>query len=131
MRSILLIEDDDLFREALADALAERGFNVTQAADGKLGLAQFRLQPTDLVLTDLVMPNQEGIETILALRRESPCVGIIAMSGGLAHDAPLYLQIAGKMGAARTLLKPFTLAALLTAIEEVLAGGADQPPSAP
>ena len=68
----------------------------------------------------MVMPNKEGLETVADLRREDPTVGIIAMSGGLAHSAPLYLKLAGAYGAMRTLRKPFALAALLTAIEEVL-----------
>mgnify|MGYP001567311513 CR=1 FL=1 len=121
MPSILLIEDDDLFRDALAGALTERGYMVTEAADGEQGVKLFRAEPTDLVITDMVMPNQEGLETIAGLRREDPNVGIIAMSGGLAHDGPLYLKLAGSLGATRTLKKPFGLPALLVAIEETLA----------
>jgi DNA-binding response OmpR family regulator len=124
--SILLIEDDDLFRDALGNALIERGYTVTQACDGEEGLRLFRVEPTDLVLTDLVMPNKEGIEIIAQLRRSHPQLGIIAMSGGLAQDASLYLKIAGALGANRVLRKPFDLPALLTAIEEVLAGSGDR-----
>ena len=90
MPSILLIEDDDLFREALATALKERGYAVTQARDGDEGLRIFRVEPADLVLTDLVMPNKEGVGTIMELRRGNPNLRIIAMSGGLAFDAPRY-----------------------------------------
>jgi DNA-binding response OmpR family regulator len=121
MSSILLIEDDDLFREALADALTERGYAVTQAADGEIGVKLFRAAPTDLVLTDIVMPNKDGVTVVAELRREFPGVGIIAMSGGLALDPALYLKIAGGIGANRTLKKPFTLPTLLQAIGEVLA----------
>ena len=121
MPSILIIEDDDLFREALAGALTERGYKVMQAADGEQGVKLVRTEPTDLVITDMVMPNKEGIETIIQLRRDYPSVGIIAMSGGLAQNAPLYLKLAGSLGATRTLKKPFGLPALLTAIEETLA----------
>ncbi|MBI4624944.1 MAG: response regulator [Verrucomicrobia bacterium] len=120
MPSILLIEDDELFRDALATALSERGYTVTQAEDGEQGVKLFRAAPTDLVLTDIVMPNKEGIATVQELRRDHPALGIIAMSGGLAHDAPLYLKLAGALGATRTLKKPFSLPTLLTAIEEVL-----------
>ena len=80
----------------------------------------FRAAPTDLVITDLVMPNREGLETISALKREYPKLGIIAMSGGIALDSPLYLKLAGSLGAMRTLQKPFDLPTLLTAIKEVL-----------
>ena len=67
------------------------------------------------------MPNQEGVVTIMELRRDYPKLGIIAMSGGLAHDAPLYLKVAGALGANRTLPKPFTLPTLMAAITDVLA----------
>lgn len=122
MPSILIIEDDDLFREALGDALVERGYTVYRARDGNEGMNLYRVEPTDLVLTDIVMPNQEGTATIGMLRREFPAVGIIAMSGGLAHDAPLYLKIATAFGANRALKKPFTVDALSEALAAVLAG---------
>jgi DNA-binding response OmpR family regulator len=69
--SILLIEDDELFRETLATALTERGYTVLQARDGEEGLRIFRVEPADLVLTDIVMPNMEGIATVVELRRVS------------------------------------------------------------
>ena len=131
MPSILLIEDDDEFRETLANALTERGYTVTQAEDGEQGVKRFRAAPTDLVITDIVMPNKEGLATVVDLRRDYPKLGIIAMSGGAAHEPALYLKIAGVLGATRTLKKPFDLPTLLTAIEEVLAGGGGQKPPAP
>lgn len=121
MATILLIEDDELFRSTLAEALISQGYTVTQAADGDEGVKMFKLRPTDLVLTDVVMPNKEGIATVRELRRANPGLGIIAMSGGLASDAPLYLQLAGGLGADRTLQKPFPLPVLLQAVKEVLA----------
>lgn len=121
MPSILLIEDDELFRSTLAEALISQGYTVTQATDGEEGVKMFKDRPTDLVLTDVVMPNKEGIATVRELRRANPSLGIIAMSGGLASDAPLYLQLAGGLGADRTLQKPFPLKVLLQAVKEVLA----------
>ena len=121
MPSILLIDDDELFRHALATALTERGYAVRQARDGEEGLRLFHVEPSDLVLTDIVMPNKEGIETVMELRRTNPELGIIAMSGGLAKDAPLYLKLVGALGANCTLKKPFALPALLTAIDKVRA----------
>ena len=121
MPSILLIEDDELFRESLATALTEHGYAVTQAEDGEQGIKRFRAAPTDLVITDIVMPNKEGVATVADLRRGFPRLGIIAMSGGAAHEPALYLKIAGALGATRTLKKPFSLPTLLTAVEEVLA----------
>jgi DNA-binding response OmpR family regulator len=131
MPSILLIEDDELFRDALANALTEQGYTVTLAEDGEQGVKLFRATPTDLVITDIVMPNKEGIATVVELRRDFPQLGIIAMSGGAAHEPELYLKIAGTFGATRTLKKPFNLPTLLTAIEEVLAATGQDKPAAP
>ena len=121
MPSILLVDDDELFRDALADVLIAWGFTVTQAADGVQGVKLFKTEPTDLVLTEIVLPNQDGITTVKELRRAHPDVGIIAMSGKLAVDPDLYLKIAVAFGANRKLKKPFDLSALQTAIEDVLA----------
>lgn len=123
MPSILIIEDDELFRSALAEALISQGYTVREAADGEEGVKSYREQPADLVLTDVVMPNKEGIATVMELRRAYPKLGIIVMSGGLAKDAPLYLQLAGGLGADRTLQKPFPIVTLLQAVAEVLAQG--------
>jgi DNA-binding response OmpR family regulator len=121
MPSILLIEDDDQFREALAFALVACGFTVRQAADGEQGVKLFRATPSDLVITEIVMPNKDGTAAVAELRREFPSLGIIAVSGRRAQDAPLYLKIAEGFGADRTLKKPFTFADMFEAIEEILA----------
>ena len=118
MPSVLLIEDDDQYREALAIALVACGYTVTQAKEGEQGVKLFRVKPTDLVITEIVMPNKEGTAVVAELRREFPDVGIIAVSGGRAQDAPLYLKIAEGFGADRTLKKPFTFATLFHALEE-------------
>mgnify|MGYP001337934185 CR=1 FL=1 len=121
MTSILLIEDDKLLREVLATALTQHGYAVAQAEDGEQGVKLFRAGPTDLVITDIVMPNKDGVATIADLRRDYPKLGIIAISGNVPHGRGLYLKIAGGLGATRTLAKPFAHATLLTAINEVLA----------
>jgi len=121
MCSILLIEDDGLFRETIADALVAHGYAVTQAPDGEKGAKLFRAAPTDLVLTDIVMPDREGVATIIELRRDCPNLRVIAMTREPARVASLYLKIAGAVGATRTLKKPFALSTLLAAIEETLA----------
>ena len=129
MPSILLIDDDELFRDALAKVLIGWGFCVTQAADGVQGVKLFSAEPTDLVLTELVLPNQDGITTVKELRRAHPDVGIIAMSGKLAVAPDLYLKLAAAFGANRTLKKPLDLSTLQTAIEDVLAeSGETSPP---
>ena len=118
MPSILLIDDDDRYRDALAVALFACGYTVTQAKEGEQGLKLFRAKPTDLVITEIVVPNKDGTAVVAELRRAFPDVGIIAVAGGRAHDAPLYLKIAEGFGADRTLKKPFTFATLFHAIEK-------------
>jgi len=128
MARILLIEDDDLLRDVLAQSLIAAGHEVVQASNGEEGVQLFRAAPTDVVVTDLVMPVQEGVETIMQLRACRRDLPIIAMSGGVPNSK-LYLSIAGRMGAQRILAKPFTPAQLLAAIDEALARE-ESPPSA-
>ena len=131
MASILIIEDEDLLREVLVQALTLAGHVVYQASDGRQGCDLFLAASPDLVLTDIIMPGQEGIETIVKLRHQRPNVAIIAMSGGATHSK-FYLNIAAKLGAHRVLAKPFSPTDLTQLIDEVLAGkkpAAPPPPS--
>lgn len=125
MNSILLIDDDEALREALRVALERAGYNVVIAGDGKEGLQLYRRLRPDLVVTDIVMDGQEGIEIITTLRRESPLVKIIAMSGGGSMRDRTYLDAARCLGAQRTLDKPFELQHLLTIIRDLLHGETD------
>lgn len=120
MAQILIIDDDELLRGVLAQALELAGHKVVQAGNGQEGVDLFRAGQADLVITDLVMPVQEGVETIMQLRRYRRDVPIIAMSGGVPNSK-VYLGIAGKIGAKRILAKPFTPTQLIEAVEEVLA----------
>lgn len=131
MASILIIEDDHAIRSLLVTFLSSAGHTVREAADGNEGLRLYRAQPADLVITDMVMPEKEGLGTIMELRREYPHARIVAMSGGLAHDAGLYLHMAERLGAVRIMRKPFTLDHLETTIAEALATGENPPPPAP
>lgn len=119
MARILVIEDDELLRKVLVKTLTQAGHSVVQAADGAQGLDMFQANPIDLVITDLIMPVREGVETIMALKRKIPELPVIAMSGGVSN-AQLYLDIASKVGADKILPKPFTSDQLLGAIAEVL-----------
>ncbi len=119
MARILLIDDDDLLRGVLAKALTHHGHDVIQASDGKQGTDLARATDFDLVITDLIMPVQEGVETIITLHKEQPELPIIAMSGGTSHTK-VYLDVAGKIGARRVLSKPFTPKELIDTIAEVL-----------
>ena len=120
MALVLLIDDDDLVRGMLTKALTTAGHKVTEAIDGQRGVDLARSSSFDIVITDLVMPVQEGVETFMTLRRERPRLPIIAISGGVSRSK-LYLDIAGKIGARRILPKPFTPKELLALIEQVLA----------
>jgi two-component system, chemotaxis family, chemotaxis protein CheY len=119
MAHILLIEDDDALRTVLCLSLTNMGHQVVEARNGKEALRLFRSEPPDFVITDLIMPEKEGLETIGELRRLQPKVKIIAMSGA-GRGGPLdYLKVARQMGAARTLAKPFSVDALAAAIAEL------------
>jgi two-component system, chemotaxis family, chemotaxis protein CheY len=120
---ILLVEDDEAVREILRKALASAGHVVDEASNGDVALAAYRREAADLVITDLVMPDKDGLETIMALRKIHPGVKIIAISGGglSIGSGQLYLETARSIGALQVLAKPFTGSALLQAVTEVLA----------
>jgi DNA-binding response OmpR family regulator len=119
---ILLIEDDVSLRALLLQVLAIDQYDVVPAADGREAMTLAAQQPFDLVITDLIMPHKEGIETIMELRRKHPGTRIIAMSGGGVGSGQDYLTLAGKLGASRLLAKPFGLDVFSAAVREVLAG---------
>lgn len=102
-------------------ALEQEGFIVQQAANGIEGLQRIELSVPDLVITDILMPDKEGIETILDLRRRYPSIRIIAISGGGRTGNKDFLRTAKHLGADRTLAKPFGLGELLKVVREVLA----------
>lgn len=113
---VLLIDDDDLFRETVRDMLDTLGHNVVEAEDGKRGIEKLRGGGADVVLTDILMPNQEGIATIRQIRQSGHDVWIVAMSGDQKHKL-MFLDFARELGADRILRKPFDLNALKEAIE--------------
>ena len=119
MPRILVIDDDQPLRETLARVLAGAGYETDQAADGNAGLAACARHRPDLVITDIIMPDREGIETILELRRRSPDLPVIAMSGGSVGHRD-YLTAATQLGAVRGLAKPFLPQDLLDAVRDVL-----------
>ena len=120
MPHILLIDDDELFRSMIRVTLEEMGHTVSEARNGQEGLVQYEASPADLVLTDLIMPEKEGIETIVELRKKHPSVKIIAMSGGGRVTPENYLHIARRLGAGRVLSKPFPSEELAVAINGLL-----------
>jgi CheY-like chemotaxis protein len=116
----LLIDDDKSVRAVINAALSDAGYEVLEATDGKEGLKSYQNSPTDLVITDLVMPEKEGIETIIELLREFPNVKVIAISGGNRYGADSNLSVAKRLGAQRTLTKPFKIPELIQAVRGVL-----------
>lgn len=119
MPRILIVDDDDSVRGLIATTLRATGFDVQTASDGREAVEAFAKAPADLVITDLVMPEKDGIEIVLELRKAHPDLPIIAMSGQSSHS-PLYLGMAKRLGARRTLEKPFTIKTLVAAVKEVL-----------
>lgn len=121
VQSILVIDDDKLMCMALARILVSAGYTVTQAFDGDEGLQLYRTYGFDLVITDLIMPDKEGIQIIRELRKENSSIRIIAMSAGGRGGATDYLKWARLMGAKQCLSKPIKREDLLNAVSTVLA----------
>ena len=120
MSRILVVDDDEALRRTLCQTLERADYDVVGAADGAAALKLYRQQPVDLVITDLIMPEREGIETILELRRLRPDLKIIAVSGGGLMAPAAYLAPARPLGAAMALAKPFTSEEILQAVASLL-----------
>ena len=120
MARILVIDDEYPVRAMLKEVLTEAGYEVIDASNGKVGIDRYRQDPTDLVITDLFMPEKEGLETIQELKREYPEVKIIAISGGGTTVKHNFLPLAGMFGALHTFPKPFDVKELLKAVKELL-----------
>jgi len=120
MQRILLVDDDDALRKLLRLNLIKMGYAVAEAANGKEALAMQQSEPADVILTDLIMPEKEGLETIGELRKKFPGVRIIAMSGGGRVDAANNLKVAKLMGADHAMAKPFSYQELADAIAKVM-----------
>jgi DNA-binding NtrC family response regulator len=120
MTRILIIDDESMIRDLLVNILEREGYETITASGGKDGIKIYQENPTDLIITDLLMPEKDGIETIMELRRDFQDVKIIAMSGGGKIDPETYLEIAKTMGAIKTIEKPFNLRELLKTVQELL-----------
>jgi DNA-binding response OmpR family regulator len=126
MPTILIVDDEALMRGALHKTLVRAGYEVEDASGGMAALHAYQRQPRDLVITDIVMANGEGLETIRALRKLDPHVKIIAISGGGAGKSNDYLDLAAKFGATRVLPKPFSGADILAVVAAVLGGSSEK-----
>lgn len=121
MANILLVDDDPGILKLHGEFLRRAGHTVATAANGKEALQQARSQAFDLLITDLIMPEKEGLETIFEIRKLAPSTKIVAMSGGGRMSPKDYLFLAQKFGASQTLAKPFSGQELTDAITRALA----------
>lgn len=119
MARILLIDDDPQFRRYIATLLKRQKYEVIEAADGHEGITVLKNEAVDVMLTDIVMPDMEGVETICEVRKLRPGIKIIAMSGS-PSGITSYLPAAKKLGADMTLTKPFAPEQLFTALNTLV-----------
>jgi CheY-like chemotaxis protein len=117
MAHILVIDDDREVRSTIAAMLKREGHEVTQALDGMEGIRFFLAHPADLIITDILMPNQDGMETLLQLHTDFPDVPVIVISG----DAAQHLDLARQFGAVAIISKPFKYQDLIGAVTDALA----------
>lgn len=120
MKKILVIDDDELVRNMVCNSLRKSGFTVCEAQNGYEGVNKAQSEMPDLVITDILMPDKEGIETILEIRAANKNTRIIAMSGGGSTHNMAFLDMAKKVGAQQVLSKPFKPTQLLEAVATVL-----------
>ena len=121
MPSVLVVDDEDQLRQLIREILEQAGYQVTEARDGKEAVLQYRLAPADVVIMDILMPEQDGLETTSTLRREFPNVKIIAITGSSEMIGILsFLDVAKMLGAHRVLQKPFEMQTLLDTVHAEL-----------
>lgn len=120
MPGILIVEDDHELREMLKLALNRKRFTVQEAENGKDAIIHFKPGVTDLVITDLIMPEEDGLKVIMKLKELKPSIKIIAISGGGKAGPASYLNLAKALGADAIYSKPFSVNELMTRIEELL-----------
>lgn len=117
-KSILVVDDDPSVLKMLSLILTGAGYRVVEAADGKEAVLRFSEDPTDMLITDLIMPEQEGMATLTRLLREQPRLKTIAISGALRGN---YLRMAGTLGAQAVLQKPFQKQQLIETVRRLFA----------
>lgn len=122
MARILVIDDDKIMNGMIGQLLSEAGYEAEAAENGSRGLAMMSVRPFDLIITDIIMPEKEGLETISAIRKNSKTIPIIAISGGGTRGPEEYLDLAKHLGANHTFQKPFQSKAFLKAVQDCLYG---------
>ena len=119
-KTVLVVDDEEDVRDMLCKMLKRSGYETQSACNGIEAMEQVRQNAIDLVITDILMPEKEGIETIIELQKEHPEVKIIAISGGGRGKAAHYLDTAKMYGAHRLFSKPFERVAMMTAVGQLL-----------
>lgn len=122
MNKILLVEDDAAFADMVRKALVMLSYEVVLARDGKEAMRLFDPATMLVVITDLLMPDMDGLQLIVKLQERDPSMRIIAMSGGGLGRPETYLPMAERLGAVKTLAKPFAISELIAAVEECMDG---------
>ena len=120
MPGILIVEDENELRTMLKVSLSRHRFTVLEAENGKEAIAHFKPSLTDLVITDLIMPEEDGLKVIMRLREMKPSIKIIAISGGGKASPGSYLNLAKALGADAVYSKPFSVGEMINKIEELL-----------
>ncbi|MHB8790347.1 MAG: response regulator transcription factor [Desulfobulbaceae bacterium] len=121
---VLIIDDDEQIRVLLEQMMHWAGFEVMVAENGKVAMQLQQQNPADLVITDLIMPEQEGLETISRLKKDYQGIKIIAISGGGRIGPEAYLPAALELGADKVFSKPFDVQEIVDAVREMLGPGA-------
>ena len=120
MSGILIVEDDKDLREMLKSSLLKRKYTVLEASNGKEAFLRFKPSVVDLIITDIIMPEEDGLKVIMQLRELKPEVKIIAISGGGKAGPGNYLNLARALGADEIFTKPFSITNLLSRIDRIL-----------
>ncbi len=120
MATVLIADDDPIVREIACEMLRARGHVLLVAEDGLEAVRLLETQPIDLLITDMLMPNMDGVEVIRAARIRHPALKVLAISGGGSVGATYMLHMAKVLGADATLEKPLRLDALVNAIDDIL-----------
>ncbi|MFN8241093.1 MAG: response regulator [Bacteroidales bacterium] len=122
MSGILLVEDNTELREMLREALSKRKYSIFEACDGRDAINKFKPQLMDIVVTDLIMPEEDGLKVIMKVKEIKPEIKIIAISGGGKAGPGSYLNLARVLGADETFSKPFSLSSLVSKVDELMTG---------
>ncbi len=120
MKSVLVVDDEPGMREMVKQLLLNEGYRVLEASNGKHAMEFLKNETPELVITDIIMEEMDGVEIIMEIRENYPDVKIIAMSGGSKISSEDYLESAADLGADRIFNKPFALSDMLNAIKELI-----------